>query len=167
MTFEDAFKRTLGHEGGYVNDPADPGGETKFGISKRAYPNEDIADLTLKRAQEIYLADYWRAVRADEMPPAIRYPLFDAAVNHGPKAARRMLQRAVQTEDDGVFGPMTLQAVSRCRRRPRDLVHAFQAQRLLYFAGIAQRSPETFARFGRGWMSRTLKVFAEALSRHA
>ena len=59
MTFEEAFTRLIGHDGGYVNHPSDPGGETKFGISKRAYPGEDIAGLTLQHAKNIYYRDYW------------------------------------------------------------------------------------------------------------
>lgn len=163
MEFEEAFKLVIGHEGGYVNDPQDPGGETKYGISKRAYPNENIKDLTLSRAHEIYRQDYWAAVKADHMPHGVRYPLFDAAVNHGPKAARKMLQRALRVDDDGIFGPITLNAVARHHNRVADLLRDFQVARLSYYASIAQHKPRVFARFRRGWLRRTLDVFAVAL----
>ena len=78
MNFDVAFEKLIGHEGGYVNDARDPGGETQYGISKRAYPDEDIAGLTLERAKQIYRRDYWDAVQAEYLPDAVRFDLFDA-----------------------------------------------------------------------------------------
>ena len=83
MNFDVAFDRLIGAEGGYVNHPEDPGGETKFGISKRAYPDVNIASLTREDAREIYRRDYWGRARCDEYHPAIGFQLFDAAVNSG------------------------------------------------------------------------------------
>jgi len=81
---------TVGEEGGYVNDPRDPGGETKYGISKRAYPDEDIQNLSLERAKELYRRDYWDALGLDGSPWNIAYPLFDCAVNQGPGYAHTL-----------------------------------------------------------------------------
>ena len=78
--FERAFDLLMESEGGYSDDPADPGGETNFGISKRAYPKEDIRFLTLERAKEIYKRDYWDAIRADDLPYPINILIFDAAL---------------------------------------------------------------------------------------
>ena len=88
MNFDVAFEKLIGHEGGYVNDARDPGGETKYGISKRAYPDEDIAGLTLERAKQIYRRDYWDAVQAEYLPDAVRFDLFDAAAISPPGARR-------------------------------------------------------------------------------
>ena len=83
MNFDLAFSLVIGHEGGYVNDPRDPGGETKFGISKKSYPNLNIRLLTLADAKRIYLRDYWNRLQLDRLPDAVRFDLFDAAVNSG------------------------------------------------------------------------------------
>ncbi|HNB44616.1 MAG TPA: glycosyl hydrolase 108 family protein [Burkholderiaceae bacterium] len=95
MDFDQAFARTIGHEGGYAADSRDPGGETNYGISRRAYPGEDIAGMTLDRAAQIYRRDYWDAIHAEQMPEAIRRELFDTAVNMGTYSAVTLLQRAL------------------------------------------------------------------------
>lgn len=82
--FEPAFAIVIGIEAGYVNNPRDPGGETKFGISKRAYPNEDIQNLTLERARELYRRDYWDKCGLDALSWEMALIEFDAAVNQGP-----------------------------------------------------------------------------------
>lgn len=147
MTFEESFKVLIGHEGGYVNDPKDPGGETKYGISKRAYPGEDIAGLTLPRAQAIYHRDFWDVVHADELPKHVRFAVFDAAVNSGVRQAVKWLQRAVGVADDGVIGHKTLSAV--VAMEPYKLAAVFNGQRLKFMTEL-----ETFGRFGKGWSRR-------------
>ena len=89
-----AITRVIQREGGYVNDPADTGGETKFGISKKAYPNLDVANLTETQAAAIYKRDYWDAIGADQLPANIREIAFDAAVNHGVGTAKQLLAQA-------------------------------------------------------------------------
>lgn len=83
-------------EGGYVNDPSDPGGETNFGISKRAYPNIDIKNLTRQAAQEIYQRDYWDAIKGDTLEPALGAVALDTAINMGVSRAKQFL---AQTSD--------------------------------------------------------------------
>lgn len=83
-------------EGGYVNDSSDPGGETNFGISKRAYPNVDIRNLTKQQAQEIYQRDYWNCISGDTLDPALAAAAFDTAVNMGVSRAKQFLS---QTND--------------------------------------------------------------------
>ena len=112
MTFDEAFDILIGHEGGYVNNPRDPGGETNWGISKRSYPNVDIRNLTKEGAKEIYRKDYWGRLEADSLPESVRFDLFDTAVNSGPGTAARLLQRACGTAEDGQIGPLTLKAVN-------------------------------------------------------
>ena len=147
MNFEAAFERLLGHEGGYTAGVGDPGGETKFGISKRSYPGEDIAGLTLERAKQIYKRDFWGAAGCDAVPDAIRFDLFDMAVNSGVKTAIKMLQRTVDETVDGVLGPRTLQAIS--SMPAARLAARFNGQRLNFMTTL-----KTWPTFGKGWARR-------------
>ena len=94
-------------EGGYVNDPTDPGGETNFGISKRAYPNTDIAGLTEGDAIQIYFDDYWTKSGCSALPRGLDLWVFDGAINHGVSEAVILLQQALKVTADGVIGPQT------------------------------------------------------------
>lgn len=145
--FETALARVLAHEGGYVNDPKDPGGETKYGISKRAYPDVNIRSLTKAQAGALYRRDYWDAISGDELPPAVAFQVFDAAVNHGVAWASRTLQCAVRVPVDGVIGPQTIAAVENVRAAAT--IEAFNDYRERYY-----RKLPTFARFGKGWLAR-------------
>lgn len=149
MDFEGAFHALIGHEGGYVDDPADPGGRTKYGISQRAYPGENIAGMTLDRAQEIYRRDYWGPAGCDAVPDVLKFDLFDMAVNQGVKAAIRALQHAVGEHEDGVLGPLTLQAV--LSTPSYRLLFRFDAARLVHYAEL---DDARWARFGRGLVRR-------------
>lgn len=145
--FDAAFKTLIGHEGGYVNDPRDPGGETKFGISKRAHPKEDIRNMTLERAKEIYLADYWIPAGCDRLPPDIAFDLFDTAVNSGVRPAVMMLQEALGATMDGVVGPVTIAKAK--AMDPYALRCAFNAIRLRFMTDT-----RVWQTFGRGWARR-------------
>lgn len=112
MTFDTVFERVIGIEGGYTNDPNDPGGETKWGISKRSYPRLIIKDLTREQAKEIYLEDFWKPIDGDSLPDSVAYQLFDFAVNSGIQTAIRHLQKAIGVADDGFFGPVSKQALN-------------------------------------------------------
>jgi len=147
MTFDEAFAKTIGHEGGYVNDPRDPGGETKYGVSKRAYPALNIAALTLADAEAIYRRDYWTPAGCDAVPDAIKADLFDTAVNAGVGRAIRLLQRAVGAAEDGVLGPKTLAAIN--VTDPLRLVARFNGARLAHLASLP-----TWQTYGRGWVLR-------------
>lgn len=145
--FEQCFKQLISFEGGYCNDSADPGGETKFGISKRAYPDLDIANLTMDQAQAIYLRDYWMRASCDDLPPNIAFLVFDCAVNSGIGQAIRFLQRAVGVADDGSIGPITLAAVRRVDAEA--LASRFLGQRLEFMTRLS-----TWEKFGKGWARR-------------
>ncbi|WP_440105447.1 glycoside hydrolase family 108 protein [Acidovorax sp. BL-A-41-H1] len=145
--FLDLVDRVLSHEGGYVNDPNDPGGETKWGISKRSYPHLNIKGLTRQDAIAIYQRDFWQRVQGDKLPVPFVFQALDAAVNHGIGNAVRWMQRAAGVADDGVIGPVTLAAVA--RQEPADLVLLFNAERLEFYAKL-----KTFDNFGRGWTIR-------------
>lgn len=147
MNFDQAFSVLMQHEGGYSNDANDPGGETKYGISKRAYPALDIKNLTLEQAAAIYRRDYWGPAGCDAVPDPLRMDLFDMAVNSGVKAAVRCLQRAAGETADGVLGPRTLQAVQSIPSTR--LIARFNAERLEFMTSLP-----TWSSFGKGWARR-------------
>jgi len=151
MNFDQAFDILLKHEGGFSDHPADPGGKTRYGITE-AVAREvgyrgDMRELPLDLAKRIYEDRYWDAVRAEELPEAIRYAVFDAAVNSGPRQATLWLQRAVGVKDDGIIGPQTLAAVRAAD--PERLLRRMLAQRLRFMAGLPN-----WTAFGRGWARR-------------
>ena len=148
MDFDTAFSRLIDSEGGYVNDPADPGGETKFGISKRSYPDVDIANLTLDEAKAIYLRDFWNPL--GDAHPAIKFQCFDFAVNSGIQTAIRKLQLAVGVADDGRWGPKSAAALAAMDLN--DVLMRFAAQRLLFMTSLS-----TWGEFGKGWARRIAK----------
>lgn len=155
MNFDQAFERLVGHEGGYVNDPRDPGMETKYGISRRTYPGEVIRTMTLERAKQLYLRDFWGPAGCDTVPDAVKFDLFDMAVNSGVTQAVRTLQRAVGVDDDGKLGPITLQAVA--SMPGTRFVARFNGHRLQFMSSLA-----TWPAFGRGWANRIAKNLIEA-----
>lgn len=154
MDFDKAFERVIGHEGGYVNDARDPGGETKYGISKRAYPFADIKNLTLDQAKDIYLRDYWNKLHLDELPACVRFDMFDAAVNSGIGAAAKFLQRAAGTAADGVIGKLTIAAANDLD--PQLLDKRLSGYRLQYLADLS-----VFPTYGRGWLRRVASNLIE------
>ena len=160
-TFQDALKRVLQHEGGYVNHPSDPGGETNYGITKsvaRQYGYKgSMKDIPMDIVEKIYKNQYWDAMSCDSFPFSVGFQLFDAAVNHGLLNARKLLQRAVGVKDDGIVGSLTLAAV---RKQPQfALISLFNSKRIEFYTKIS-----TFNAFGKGWMARVavnLKYAAE------
>lgn len=154
MTFEKAVERVLAYEGGWVQHENDPGGETKYGISKRAYPDVDIKNLTIDQAKQIYLRDYWNKLQLDRLPDEIRFDLFDAAVNSGLTTAAKLLQRACNVQDDGIIGSRTVAAANSIN--PQILDKRLSGYRLLYICDI-----KTFPTFGRGWVRRVANNLIE------
>lgn len=161
--FDIYIERILEHEtggdpnGGYNfrSPDADPGGETKWGISKRAYPHLNIKTLTKEEAVEIYRKDYWYRARGPELPSAVAYAVLDAAVNSGIGNSIRWLQRAVDVADDGIIGPLTLSAVRRAN--PSDLVLRAVAERMTFLTKLNNWSSNS-----RGWMRRIADVLRYA-----
>lgn len=148
--FGKCFEHVIGLEGGYVNDPVDPGGETKFGISKRAYPDEDIKSLTLVRAMELYRRDYWDMVKGDILPEPLDSYVFDAAVNQGVPAAIKMLQKALGLPQDGIFG---IDTQRRAQGASKEQFAMFMTERALRYYGT-----RNFDKYGRGWLKRLFMV---------
>lgn len=131
--FDVAFGIVVGLEGGYVNDPKDPGGETKYGISKRRYPNIDIPRLTLDEAKAIYFRDYWNSEGCDKLEWTEALLVFDCAVNGGHP------QRWLQMYAGQSAG---------------DFAIAFQAEHIQYLASLPNWAHEA-----RGWARRLLRIF--------
>ncbi len=166
--FEKAFPILIGNEGRFKRDPKDrmdwdtgiinKGNlvGTNYGISAGSYPREDIANMTLARAKEIYKRDYWDIFRGDELAPSVAFQLMDADVNHGKGNGTRMLQRAVGVHDDGVFGPLTMAALK--AMDPEVFIMRLIAERLDFFTNIS-----TWDHNGKGWtrrMANNLRVGA-------
>ena len=128
-TFEDALKFVLKWEGGYSNDPNDPGGETKFGISKRSYPNLDIKNLTVKQAKEIYFQNYWLKAGCDKLTSPLDIIVFDTAVNMGVSRAKEFLGVSADWRD-------------------------YLIRRIVFYAGLG-----TAKLYIRGWVNRVVDLY--------
>ena len=155
-SFDEIIEKVLEHEGGYVNDPKDLGGETKYGITKRFYPNLDIKNLTKEQATEIYKKDYWDKNRIDEIPQELRYIFFDMCVNMGRGTAVKILQRSAVSSGqkiaiDGGLGPMTLKAIQKVT------VERVRSYRVLYYAQLVTKRKDQ-EKFWFGWFRRALEV---------
>lgn len=157
--FEIAVESLLRHEGGYVDDPHDRGGETRWGISRAQYPDIDLKHLSKRQAKEIYRVDYWLRFRLHEIEnPVIATKMLDLVVWMGPDTAARMLQTALcacreRVTIDGVIGSQTLAAVNRAECAP--VIVAMRALALDHIRGIVERD-ETQKRFLRGWERRAV-----------
>ena len=154
--FEPAFEFMIPHEGGYVSDPADPGGETKYGISKKSYPNEDIKNLTLEDAKRIYRRDFWLPAYEQINSQAIANKVFDLAVNMGKHYAHIIVQRAINycgcdIAEDGIIGRET---VARANMLPEsNLLSAIKYLAAEKYKHIAENNPQE-EKFLAGWLKR-------------
>ena len=151
LSFQQIFDRLIGHEGGYVDDPRDPGGETNWGVTKRtAMANgytSNMKTMTRQQAYEIYYRAFWLRYNCEQMPDAVAYQFFDAAVNHGFGNASRMLQRAVGVLDDGIIGKYSLEAIN--RNPISDTLMVLNGERLNFYTRL-----KNFDRYGKGWVNR-------------
>ena len=145
MNFDVAFARLIGIEGGYTNNLADPGGETNWGISKRSYPDVDIANLTQDGAKAIYLRDFWNVV--GDADSAVKFQVFDFAVNSGVQTALRKLQAAIGVADDGHWGPVSAAKLASLDKN--DVLMRFLAQRFRFWVKCS-----AWPTMGAGWVNR-------------
>ena len=163
--FAPALAIVLGFEGGFVDDPHDPGGATCYGVTLDTLSAwrghrcsvQDVRSLTHQETAPLYRAHYWNGVQADALQPGVDLVVFDGAVNQGVGGITRILQEAVGVEADGALGPLTLKAVS--SRYASEVIAAVQAARIASY-----RKDAGFARFGTGWLRRVNSVAATALS---
>jgi lysozyme family protein len=157
VKFERAVKRVLEFEGGYSNDPADAGGETKFGISKRAYTNVDIKNLTVEDAKLIYYRDFWEPqVYMDFESVELAEKVFDLAINVGSSKAHLLLQRALRAvgnpvKEDGILGKITLAAVNFANETA--LLAALRSEAAGYYRSIVTKNASQ-SKFINGWLKR-------------
>ena len=155
--FDEIIDIVLEHEGGYVNDPDDPGGQTKYGISKKAYPDEDIKELTVERAKELYKRAYWDRYRTGDLPDRLRNIYVDMCINMGGGRAIKILQEACNSKNsnkidvDGGMGPMTIKAATSVEE------FRLRAFRVLYYAELIMKKPN-LAKFWVGWFRRSCEV---------
>ena len=162
--FSECLKLVLHHEGGYVNHPKDPGGETNMGVTKRVYEEfggtKDMKDLEFEDVMPIYKKNYWDRVKADDLPAGLDLCVFDFGVNAGTGRAAKYLQSLVGATADGAIGPNTLRAVHAYVQIEgiEATIEAYQKNRQGYYEKL-----KTFETFGRGWTRRNNETSEAAL----
>lgn len=157
MSFKESIEHILEFEGGYVNDPDDLGGETNFGISKRAFPDLDIQNITRQAAIDIYHDAYWIKAQCDMMPSPVANLVFDGSVNQGHKRAAKALQQAVGATEDGIIGPKTMALLhARYRAAPETTLINLAAARAYQYMSLKESQEE---KYGYGWMRRLFKCY--------
>lgn len=166
--FEACLKEILIHEGGYVNNPRDPGGRTNLGVTQRTWeawtgkPATEaiMRGLTQAKVAPLYRERYWNELRCDDLPPALALCVFDFGVNAGPPRSAKYLQSLVGASRDGKSGPATIAAVRgyEARHGAAEAVRQFQNLRRTYYHQLS-----TFPTFGRGWLRRVDAVETAAL----
>ena len=158
-TLTTALDLMFGHEGGYVNNPKDTGGATKYGITHKtlaahrgvaSVTTAQVKSLSIEEATEIYRRSYWVQSGGDLLPVGIDFMAFDYGVNSGPAQAVKSLQRIVGVTADGIVGGQTVAAVKAYKG---DLIAAYAAERLRFM-----RTLKTWSTFGRGWQKRVEDV---------
>lgn len=155
MDFNSALKMVLELEGGYVNNPKDPGGATNYGVTQSVAMahgySGDMKTIPMAVVEAIYRKSYWDPIRADEIPDQVRYAMFDAAVNSGVVQSVKWLQRVVGVNDDGVIGQKTMDAVK--NTDSNRLLRGLISRRLEFLTGL-----KTWSTFGAGWTRRVCKI---------
>ena len=165
QNFDKCMSMLLAHEGGYVNHPSDPGGMTNLGVTKRTYDEyhgtdideEGMRQLTKADVEPIYRRNYWDRCRCQDLASGIDWAVFDFAVNAGTGRAARTLQRAVEAEEDGSIGPLTLMLVK--QHEVANIINRIAVYREEFY-----RSLSTFDTFGRGWLRRNDETRKQALA---
>jgi len=157
--FEQALRHVLKHEGGFVNHPADAGGITNLGVTKKVYEayigrpvdENTMRSLTPEMVAPLYKTQYWDKVKGDSLPDGVDYVVFDAAVNSGTSRAAKWLQACVNVEADGAIGPKTLAAVNAADRLT--LIDDYSKRRLSFLMDLSH-----WPTFGKGWTRRVSEV---------
>ena len=162
--YDECLKTILHHEGGYVNHPKDPGGETNLGVTKRVYQEhggtKDMKDLLVEDVAPIYKKGYWDKIKGDDLPGGLDLCVFDFGVNAGPGRAAKFLQSMIGTTVDGGIGPNTLAKVEEYIREngEHESVKKYQEMRQKYYEQLS-----TFDTFGKGWTRRVEETTKLAL----
>lgn len=158
-TWGTAITFVLKMEGGYSTDPNDPGGETNFGISKKAYPDLDIKNMTVEQAQDIYKNDFWQACDCDSLPAPFAIALFDTAVNQGTREAIRILQislggTANLVAVDGIMGDATITATHKADPK---VIKKFLAERMAAYARL-MAAKQNLLVYAVNWSFRVISL---------
>lgn len=160
--FDPCLKLVLESEGGWVNNPSDPGGETNLGVTKAVWEEwtghevKTMKGLTPADVAPMYKAKYWMACYANQLPLGIDYAVFDAAVNMGPGRAVKLLQECIGCVPDGTIGPRTIQLID--QKKPEDVIDAFSNRKTSFYEGL-----KGFPLFGKGWLKRVEDVKFNAM----
>jgi lysozyme family protein len=157
--FESSLEHVLKSEGGFVNNPKDPGGMTNLGVTKatwEAYVGHPVSEadmkaLTPEKVAPMYENKYWNACKCDDLPAGVDYLVFDFAVNAGPGRSIKTLQKALSVPEDGVIGPTTLHNIA-IMDRGELIVRFSEAKEEFY------KSLKTFDVFGAGWLNRVAEA---------
>ena len=174
MVYSETFIRSLEFslrwEGGYSDDPWDPGGATMWGVTintltrwwrklgrNRVPTPMDVKKLTQHEAHQIYHVWYWSPCKCEELPPRVALVVFDCSINQSPRRAGKFLQKALGVKADGLIGPVTLAAVGRADQRV--LLRDFLARRAVHYSSLGH-----VVRFGYGWYRRLFAAQQEALA---
>ena len=153
--YDKCLKTILHHEGGYVNHPEDPGGETNLCVTKRVYQEwggtKNMRDLTFDDVAPIYRKNYWDKMKCDDLPSGLDLCVFDFGINAGPGRAAKYLQTLIGTKADGGIGPNTLAKLKEYTDKfnVKHAIDHYQNSTQKYYEGLS-----TFNTFGRGWTRR-------------
>ena len=161
--YDKCLETILHHEGGYVNHPKDPGGETNLGVTKRVYiehgGTKDMKDLIVEDVAQIYKKGYWDKMKGDELPNGLDLCVFDFGVNAGTGRAAKYLQKMIGATADGAIGPATLRALETYVKQEglKGAIEQYQKDRLAYYKKLKH-----FKTFGKGWTRRNKETTAAA-----
>jgi lysozyme family protein len=163
--WDECFAMVIKSEGGFVNNPHDPGGMTNLGVTRSAwqgYLNRDVTEtemraLTPDIVKPFYKAFYWDRIKGDSLPNGVDYAAYDLAVNSGPHKAAQYLQEIAGVPVDGMIGPKSLEAINACDAK--ETADSICDMRLDFLKKLS-----TFSTFGRGWTDRVGRVKAKAIS---
>lgn len=158
--FDECLKMLLHHEGGYVNHPKDPGGETNLGVTKRVYEKwggtKDMKDLTVEDVAPIYKKEYWDRCKCDDLESGVDWAVFDWAVNSGTGRAAKAIQKICGASQDGAIGPKTLALIG--TQNTEYVIEEFGKIRQDFYESL-----KTFDTFGKGWTRRNKETTEKAL----
>ena len=162
--FETALEMLLEHEGGYVNHPKDPGGETNLGVTKRTWAkwldrdiNEgEMKELTPEDVADLYKKEYWDRLKCDNLPTGLDFFCFDWGVNSGTGRSAKALQRIISVAQDGAIGPKTLRALE--DHNAKEVVDLMHSRRQEFYENLT-----TFETFGKGWTRRNKKALKQSI----
>jgi len=160
--FKECLDLVLKSEGGWVNNPKDPGGETNLGVTKRVWeeyvghPVKTLKNLTKEDVAPLYELKYWRPCYCEVLPTGLNFLVFSMGVNAGPGRSVKLLQSAIGCVPDGVIGERTRGLIS--SSNVADIIAKFSETRRHYYESL-----KTFPIFGKGWLARVDREELEAL----